>query len=70
MTKIYTIKKDRFEHKAGTTVYEYLGYDYGLARDDERYSGVEHTNVSLSPGQTPFFTVPTDDLEFVGNLDK
>jgi len=27
--------------KAGTTVFEYLGYDYGLASADTRMTGIE-----------------------------
>jgi hypothetical protein len=65
----WTLKADRFEHKAGTVVYAYRGHDYGLSRDDGRASGLEHVSVSLLPpssdplGQIPFFTVPCDHLE-------
>jgi hypothetical protein len=54
-----TIKPDV---KAGTTVYEYLGYDYGLASDDTRMTRIEHVSVTLEPNVTPSFTVPRRDL--------
>lgn len=62
---MYTLKVDRFDHKAGTTVFDPIVYDYGLARDDTRYSGgVEHISVTLDPsGGYPVFTVPKRDLE-------
>lgn len=34
MKKAYVLKADRFEHKAGATVYECAHYDYGCAYDD------------------------------------
>lgn len=44
---------------AGTIVYDTAKYDYGLARDDTYFTGVEHMSVSLNPdGDYPFFTVP------------
>ena len=60
----YKLLVDRFEYKAGTIVYEYNGYDYGLARDDIIVTGVYHVNMTTDPsGGTPFFTVPLDDVE-------
>lgn len=60
----YRLKNDRFEHKAGTQVYPYHGYDYGLCGDDERVTGLEHVAVTLNAdGSAPFFTVPQNDLE-------
>lgn len=63
--KSYILKADRFEHKAGTRVVVYAGYDYGLSRDDTEVSGVEHISVTAGddPRKTPFFTVPVADLE-------
>ena len=56
--------KDRFEHKTGTTVYKYNGYDYGLLADDEALDGGVHIMVTLDPsGGTPFFTVPLKDVK-------
>lgn len=66
---MYQLRVDRcfdgvVAHKAGTIVYESRGYDYGLASDDSRYTGIEHKSVTLDPtGDYPFFTVPVRDLE-------
>lgn len=50
--------------KAGTIVYRCAKYDYGLANDDTRLTGIQHTSVTLKPdGDYPCFTVPTADLE-------
>ena len=50
--------------KAGTVVYEFTGYDYGLARDDTRFSGIRHISVTLNEnGERPCFTIPFYDLE-------
>ena len=55
---------DRFEHKAGTIVYEQMTHDYGLARDDTNETGIEHTSVTLkSDGGYPGFTVPVEELQ-------
>lgn len=66
MTQAYTMLKDsRLEPKAkaGTTVYAIRGYDYGLAKDDTRFRGIEHISVTLdSEGDYPFFTVPRADI--------
>lgn len=65
----YTLKRaDRANSptplKAGDAVYSCKYHDYGLAGDDTRGSGVEHTSVTLDPeGNYPFFTVPVMDLE-------
>lgn len=69
MPQKYKLLKDREIRgelcaKAGTTVYEVTGYDYGLARDDSVYSGIPHISVTLdATGGYPSFTVPTCDLE-------
>lgn len=50
--------------KAGATVYDQRGYDYGLARDDTYATGVSHITVTLNEdGDYPGFTVPEHDLE-------
>jgi hypothetical protein len=59
----YKLLKDRFDHKAGTEVYGYLGYTYGLVTDENYATGVAHTAVSLVDNETPFFTIPISDLE-------
>lgn len=49
---------------AGTLVYDICGWDYGLAKDDTRMTGVEHVSVTLNDnGEPPFFTVPRSDIE-------
>ncbi len=55
--------KDRFEHKAGTEVFEFIGHDYGCCFDDEQATGEAHVVVTLDPeGGIPFFTVPASDI--------
>lgn len=55
---------DRFEHPAGTVVYKTVLYDYGLANDDTRGTGIPHVTVTLDPaGGYPGFTIPKDALE-------
>lgn len=50
--------------KAGDSVYDIKGWDYGCANDDTRMTGVEHTSVTLKDdGDYPFFTVLKRDLE-------
>lgn len=57
---------DRFGHKAGITVYDSKGYDYGLARDDTRNFAEEHISVTENEdGSYPFFTVPVRELEIL-----
>lgn len=60
--KTYKLLKDRFEYKTGTIVLEFRACDYGLSSDDTYNTGIEHTTVSLD-GDTPFFTIPLEDLE-------
>lgn len=48
---------------AGTSVYSAAKYDYGLASEDTRSTGVEHTSVTLDPnGEYPVFTIPVAHL--------
>lgn len=57
--KRYELLADRFEHKAGTVVYQAKYHDYGLAHDDERATGEFHESVTLDKdGDYPFFTCP------------
>lgn len=52
------------EAKAGDVVYISTKYDYGLAEDDTRYTGVEHISVTLnSDGDYPTFTIPLHELK-------
>lgn len=49
---------------AGTTVYACAHYDYGLAIDDTRMTGVSHISVTLNEdGSYPLFTVPASSIE-------
>lgn len=60
----YRLKTDRLGRPAGTIVYRAKGYDYGLASEDTRDTGIEHTSVTLDPGGGyPSFTVAWRDLE-------
>lgn len=62
----HRLKSDRFEHKAGTTVYRLKNHDYGVANADTRRTGVQHVSVTLkADGEYPGFTVPEHDLERV-----
>jgi hypothetical protein len=59
----YKLLQDRFEHKAGTTVYAVSLPDFGMAWDDSRAFGVEHISVTVTEGKYPLFTVPVSYLE-------
>lgn len=62
--KAYRTLTDRFDHPAGTVVYKQVLYDYGLAADDTRGTGVPHVTVTLDPkGGYPGFTIPVSALE-------
>lgn len=69
MTQAYRMLVDsKLEPKAkkGTIVYRQSGYDYGLASDDTRMTGIPHISVTLnSDGDYPGFTVPERDIEKV-----
>lgn len=61
---MYKLRHGRFEHPAGTRVYDYHGIDYGLRREDEQMTGIAHNVVTLEKdGSGPFFTVPVTYLE-------
>lgn len=67
MTIKYRITKDGTNcagHPAGTIVYSLRGWDYGLASDDTRHTGIEHVSVTLKPdGDYPSFTIQRNSLE-------
>lgn len=67
MPQAYKLKKaSKLEPKAtaGSIVYSLRGYDYGLASDDTRMTGVEHVSVTLNAdGDYPSFTIPRADIE-------
>ena len=57
--------------KVGDIVYNYPGYDYGLCRDDESVTGIEHTKVTFDKdGKEPFFTIPRVDLKILHDLEQ
>lgn len=61
---MYKLLQERFEHEAGTIVYDSAKYDYGLSRDDTMMTGVHHISVTTNAdGDYPFFTVPVDQLQ-------
>lgn len=71
----YKIKRlDRSSNKElslETIVYDCLSYDYGLAQDDSRGTGIPHISVTLnSDGSYPSFTIPLADLEKVDSASK
>ena len=53
----------------GDIVYDQKGYDYGLASDDTRYTGIEHISVTRNAdGDYPGFTIPKVDLEIIEDV--
>lgn len=59
----FKLLRARFEVPEGATIYKATGYDYGLASDDARFTGVPHTSMTLNPsGDYPSFTVPNTDF--------
>jgi hypothetical protein len=67
MVQAYRVLKDSQlckEAVAGSIVFKQSGYDYGLARDDTNFTGIEHISVTLKrSGGYPGFTIPLCDLE-------
>jgi hypothetical protein len=60
----YILLEDRFDVPAGTVVFKAQRYDYGLASDDARMTGIEHISVTRNhDGDYPYFTVPVNLLE-------
>ncbi len=52
--------------KAGATIYEFDGNDWGCVRDDMMYGGLTTKAMIESPtADAPFFTVPVEDLELL-----
>lgn len=50
----------------GDIVYEAGGYDYGLANDDTRFTGINHISVTYNmDGSIPYFTIPKEDVKEV-----
>lgn len=71
--KKYRVKEQRVirgtvHAEPGDIVYAFMGCDYGLANDDTRATGIEHTTVTRSPTggwDQPGFTIPINHLEEV-----
>ena len=65
--KKYKLLKDSTvmpQFRAGDTVYEFEGHDFGCVRDDMLYGDIESRAVVAHTDQeAPFFTVPIVDLE-------
>lgn len=62
--KQFRLKAEAHGHPAGTIVYDFVHYDYGLASDDTRGFGHPHVSVTLDQaGGYPSFTVAERDLE-------
>lgn len=50
--------------QVGDVVYPLRRYDYDLAHDDTRVTGIQHVSMTKDPdGNYPFFTIPWEDLE-------
>ena len=65
-TKYKIIREDRaaFPVEIGEVVYKSEKYDYGLASDDTRTTGIDYVSVTFKEdGYYPFFTIPRQDLE-------
>ena len=70
MSGAFRVTKDSGELKAGAIVYAPMGWDYGLASDDTRATGVPHVSVSLKPnGDYPTRTIPSAYLQPVPAAD-
>jgi hypothetical protein len=64
------VKHDTTFFQEGDVVYEQTGYDYGLANDDTRYTGIPHQTVTYNPdGSYPGSTIPTSALEEITGLE-
>lgn len=61
--KKYQVNEDTQFFKRGDVVYEFINYDYGLARDDTNFTGIYHVSVSKkSDGGYPAYTIPFHNL--------
>lgn len=60
----YVMKEDHVCFKKGDKVYTLRHHDYGLANDDERYTGEPHRTVTADEnGGYPGQTVPCHKLQ-------
>lgn len=67
--RVFRLVRDRFGHKAGSEVYEYMYNDYGMASMDSFFTQLKHISITTDPsGNNPFFTIPMHDLEEIGNV--
>lgn len=62
-TKAYKLIQGHNGLQEGTVVYLSNQFDFGLANEDTRVTGVRHLSVTLdSEGDYPLFTVPESNL--------
>lgn len=60
----FVLTTDHAPFKIGDRVNQLMQYDYGLARDDTNYTGIEHISVTRDPnGGYPSHTVPMTALK-------
>jgi hypothetical protein len=59
----WVLLKEAYNIPAGTIVYTYTGYGYGIARDDTIYSDKLHISISEELEKTPFFSIPFENLK-------
>lgn len=64
--KKFTLLVDHYGIPAGTTLYDFMGCDYGLASEDSRMFGYECVSMSLDPsGSPPSYTFPRKHLRLI-----
>ena len=66
MRKKYIVLRDVERARKDQILYQYTGYDYGLANDDTRAFNEQYVTVCFSEdGANPFITVPANSLKEV-----
>ena len=59
----FVLQKEAFGNPVGTLVYHLRMHDYGMASDDTRMTGKQHSSMTLDPsGDYPSFTVADSDF--------
>lgn len=60
----YKVRADYNGLVTGTVVYDARKYDYGLANDDTKITGIHHISVTEDAGgDYPFVTIPVGLLQ-------
>lgn len=68
MIKKFRLTQPYDGNEAGAILYESAYYDYGLANDDTRSTGIEHISVTHDDkGGHPSFTCPEHLLELISD---